>query len=84
MMLKIRRIIHVGLEQIKLPTTENKVSELVDTFLETHEFPQCVGAIEAMYIDIAKPKKHFSDYSNRKGCLFLNTKAVCDWKYCKT
>ena len=33
------RIIHVGAEKFKLPTTENKVNELADKFLQINEFP---------------------------------------------
>ena len=36
---KICRIIHVGVEKFKLPTTENKVNELADKFLQINEFP---------------------------------------------
>ena len=79
---KIRRIIHVDSEQIKLPAAENEVNKLADKFLETNEFFQCIGAIDCTHIDIAKPNKHYLDYSNRKGCFSPDIQGVCDYKHC--
>ena len=55
--LKTRRIIHVRPELIKLVTTENEVNKLAHKFLETHGFPQCIGTIDGMHIEIVKRNK---------------------------
>ena len=49
-----------GPEPIKLPTTENKVKELTNKLLQTHEFPQCVGTIHDTHIEIVELNEHYS------------------------
>ena len=68
-----------GPEPIKLWTTENKVKELTNKWLGTHEFPQCLGIIDDPHV---KLNEHYSDYINRRDCFSLNVQAACDCKYC--
>ena len=65
---------------IRLPTTE--VQELNDGYLEACSFPQCIGAIDGIHIEIAEPNEHYSNFINRKGYFSLKGRAVHGYKYC--
>ena len=56
-----------GREPIKLPTTENKIKELTNKLLGTHEFPQCIGTIDDTDLGIVELNEHYADYINGKG-----------------
>ena len=75
---------HLGPELTKLPTTENKVNNLADKFLETYRFPQCVGAIDDTHVDIAGKNEHYSDCINRKSNFSLTLQAVCGYEFLLT
>ena len=42
----------LGPKLIRLPSTEGELQELTDGYLETHRFPQCIGAIDGTHIEI--------------------------------
>ena len=66
-----------GPEPIKLPTIVNKVKELTNKFLETHEFPHCIGTKDDTHIEAAELNEHYSNYINRKGYFSLNVQTAC-------
>ena len=79
----IKRVSHTsttfsGPEPIKLSSTENKVKELTNKLLGTHEFPQCIGTIDDAHIEIAVLNEHYPNCINRKGYFSLNVQVVCD------
>ena len=83
----LRRFLHAvmifsGPQLIKLPKTEMKVKELVNKFLETHGFLQCIGSTDGTHIKIKGRNEHYNDCINRKGYHAINVQAVCDYKYC--
>ena len=52
----IRRVSHavttfLGPQLIKFPKTEMEVKELVNKFLETYGFTQCIGAIDSIHTE---------------------------------
>ena len=53
-----------------------QVKELVNTFLETHGFPQCIEAINCTHIEIKEPNQHYSDYFNRIEYCSINVQAI--------
>ena len=73
--------IFLGSEPIKLPTTENKVKELTNTLLGTHEFPQCIQTIHDTHIEIVELDEHYLDYINRNSYFPLNVQPVCNQEY---
>ena len=76
------RMTFPGQQLIKLPKTEMKVKELVNKFLETHGFRQCIGSTDGTQIKIKEPNEHYSDCINRKWYYSINVQAVCDYRYC--
>ena len=66
-----------GREPIKLPMTVNKVKELTNKFLGTHEFPHCIGTKDDTHIEAAELNEHYSNYINRKGYFSLNVQTAC-------
>ena len=48
----------VGPELVRLPTMEREVQELTDRYLEAHDFPQYIGAIDGTNIEIAEPSQY--------------------------
>ena len=73
--------IYLGPKFIKLPITEEEVTESCRLILE-HGFPQCIGAIDGTHIPIKRPSDNSSAYINRKGRYSLNIQAVVDHNYC--
>ena len=65
-------IIRVRPERIKAATTENEVNKPAHKLLETHGFPQFIGTIDGMNIEIVKLNKQYWDYNNKTGCFSLN------------
>ena len=56
-MVIIKRVLYAittfsGPKPIKLRTTENKVKELTNKLLVTHEFPQCIGIIDDTHVPL--------------------------------
>ena len=49
-----------GAQPIKLPTTENKVKELTNKLMGTHELPRCVGTIRDTHIEIVELKMNIT------------------------
>ena len=66
----------LGPELIRLPTNEGGVQESTNRYLETHVFPQCIGAIDGTHKEIVEPSEHYSDLINRKAYFSLNVQAV--------
>lgn len=71
------KISHVPYELVKLLKTEIEVKGLVNTFLEKHNFPQCIRAIDGTHIEIKEPNEYYIDYINRKTYYSINLQAVC-------
>ena len=67
-----------GPEPIKLPTTENKMKELTNKLLGTHEFPQCIGTLDDTDVEIVELNEHYADYIKGKGSFSSNVQAVCN------
>ena len=61
--------IYMGPKFIKLPVTEEEVTESCRLFLEKHGFPQCIGAIDGTHIPIKRPSDKSSAYINRREIL---------------
>ena len=83
----IREVSHavtafLGPQLIKLLKTELEVKELVNKFLETHGFPQCIEGIDCTNTEIKEPNKHYSNYINRKGYYSINMQTVHYYGYC--
>ena len=74
--------IYLGLKLIKLPITEEEVTESCRLFFEKHGFPQCIGAIDGTDILMKRPSDNSGAYINRKGRYSLNIQAVADHNYC--
>ena len=74
--------LHLGSKYIRLPRTEDEVTDLVTHFFGSHGVPQCLGAIDGTHIPIKQPKSNSTDYINRKSNYSLNVQACCDYKYC--
>ncbi|XP_068739345.1 putative nuclease HARBI1 [Montipora capricornis] len=70
--------VHLGKKYIKLPFTE-EVTNLVKKFHRAHGFPQCLGAIFQIHIQIKQPKTNSTDYIYRKSHYSLNVQAACDY-----
>lgn len=67
----------LGSQLVKLLKTEIEVKGLVNTFLEKHNFPQCIRAIDGTHIEIKEPNEYYIDYINRKTYYSINLQAVC-------
>ena len=72
----------LGPSYIKLPSTREKVAELVSGYMKFRGFPQCIGAIDGTHIPIKQPKENYTDCLNRKGRYSINVQALCNFKYC--
>ena len=70
-----------GPKYIKLPSTIEEVESLSDGFYKTHNFPQCIGAIDGTHIPIKQPKENPTDFMNRKDFYSFNVQAACDYSY---
>ena len=66
----------LGPELIRLPTNEGEVQESTNRYLETHVFPQCIGAIDGTHKEIIEASEHYSDLIKRKAYFSLNVQAV--------
>ena len=82
----VRRVTQVIFKElsnlyIRAPETENEVEEAVEGFLQSHGFPQCIGAVDGTHVPVTKPKENATDFINRKGFFSLNVQACVDYKY---
>lgn len=66
--------------QIKMPTDEKDIQDIVDGFLRYHLYPQCVGAIDGCHLPIIGPDEFAADYYNRKGWHSIILQAVVDFR----
>ncbi len=65
---------------IKWPTGE-ALCTVLDGFLQTWGFPQCVGTIDGTHIPIVAPAQSSTDYYNQKGFYSIVLQAVVDHQY---
>ena len=67
---------------MKVPKLPEEFEHSTSLFLETHGFPQYLGAINGTH-DVIEPWHHYNDYINRKSYTSINVRAACDYKYCQ-
>jgi hypothetical protein len=54
------------------------LSNIVEGFSQSFNFPQCAGAINGCHIPVTPPALNHSDYYNRKGWYsVINTLGCC-------
>ena len=66
---------------IRLPKTENELSDVVAGFNDMWGFPNCCGAIDGSHIPISAPCQLRTDYYNRKGWYSVVLQSLVDDKY---
>ena len=69
---------HLGPQLIRLPTTEEEVNEKTRAFFDCFRFPQCLGAVDGMHIDVKQPAANAIDFINRKSRFSINVQACCN------
>lgn len=77
----LRKIANViGPKYIRLPQTETEVKEKIKNFEKTLPFPQCLGAVNDMHINIKQPSCNATDYVNQKSWYSINVQVCCDYR----
>ena len=71
-------------EFLKVPRSQNQWLEIAKGFLETWNFPHCIGAIDGKHIRVECPKMSGTYYYNYKGFYSIVLLAICDSNYCFT
>lgn len=79
----IRRVSRVlaGLKQhyIKLPETEEEITECTQNFFHIARFPNCIGAIDCSHVKIQSPGGDNAEiFRNRKQFFSLNVQTISD------
>ena len=67
---------------MKVPKSPEEVEHSTSLIIDTHGFPQCLGAIDGTHTEVIEPQHHYTDYINRTGYTSINAQAACDYKYC--
>ncbi|KAI8481546.1 hypothetical protein Bbelb_407520 [Branchiostoma belcheri] len=76
-----RAIVHELKKQyIRIPKGQH-LREVVETFEDKWQFPQCAGAIDGTHVQVIAPQQHHTDYFNRKGFHSVILQAVVDPLY---
>ena len=65
---------------IQFPTGE-MLSDVVEGFYQSFNFPQCAGAIDGSHIPVTPLALNHTDYYNRKGWYSVVLQAVVDHRY---
>ena len=65
---------------IQFPTGE-MLSDVVEGFSQSFNFPQCAGAIDGSHIPVIPLALNHTDYYNRKGWYSVVLQAVVDHRY---
>ncbi len=74
-------IVNVLLRQyIQFPTGE-QLTNVINGFESTWNFPQCAGGIDGCHIPVQAPLMNHTDYYNRKGWYSIILQAVVDHRY---
>jgi len=71
-------------DYIKSPLTTTDWSRIADGFMESWNFPNCIGAIDGKHVMMDCPNNAGSAYYNYKGFHSVVLLAMCDAKYCFT
>lgn len=64
-----------------VPLTEDRWKEIINGFMKTAQFPNCLGAVDGKHIRIIKPAGRGSAYYNYKKYFSVILMAVCDSNY---
>ncbi|XP_044139368.1 protein ALP1-like [Bufo gargarizans] len=67
-------------DYIPHPTTERWI-QIADKFMQTCQFPNCLGAVDGKHIRIVKPSKSGSEYFNYKKYFSIILMAIADAEY---
>ena len=70
----------VGPNYLKLPTTNEEMSNLIEAFHKKFGLPQVFGCVDGTHIPIRQPTENPQDYFCYKMKYSLNCQAVCDHK----
>lgn len=65
---------------IQFPS-EEMLSDVVEKFSKSFNFPQCGGAIDGTHIPVTPHKLNHTDYYNRKGLYSVVLQPVVDYRY---
>ena len=62
----------LGPKLIKLPTSGEERTYLIDKHYENRRFPQCLGAIDGTHIATKEPANQYTNFINQKGYYLTN------------
>ncbi|KAJ9579415.1 hypothetical protein L9F63_024478, partial [Diploptera punctata] len=69
----------LGRTFIRLPETEEEISQVQQGFYEIASFPKVIGALDCTHVKISSPGgPNAEEYRGRKGYFSINVQTVCD------